>query len=210
MNLTSDEYQRLERICAAIARRKMQLFEAFHAVSVEDVAQVALVGASNASLGGALRAHESYDPSTCPVDVAPSYTSWIGRAANSAIIDWARSLRRNQVREIRVGLSGTGAGQERADFPTFTNGGPTCAENPKLFLAVPARLNRGHGTELNCGAYAQALSYREEHGLSWRGLWLRFRLDAPLVRLMGFKRAPARSSLHLAQRRLRRWHERNA
>lgn len=186
-NLTSAQYLSLEHICVAIAQRNLGHFRSWPSISLQDLIQVALCGCTESTLSGALKAHNRYKPPT-------SYNVWCGRAANAALIDYHRQL--SMPKRLAPGL-------ESIESATFAFAGPN--QNDDFMESVPARLNRKGGADLGARAYAQALSYREEHGLSWNGLWSALWHDGALRRLFGFSRPPARSSLLHARVRLRKW-----
>lgn len=93
--------------------------------------------------------------------------------------------------------------REKGRDKRFAISGPTFSE--EFLECVPAKLNRERGAALSARAYVSAISYKVENDLSWRELWLRMKRDRRLCVLLGFRRCPARSSLHLARARLRAW-----
>jgi hypothetical protein len=182
-------FNAFDKIVRAVAHSMLPKFYHFH-IDLDELISIASTGAHGPK-GGAWKAHESYNGKT-------SYSTWIGRAARCALYDHLRRLNRhaNAIEHL---------GNDLDYFKRFTFSGPSREES--ILEKIPARLNRETGTALSGAAYAAALAYRERHGLSWRGLWLRLYHDPALVAALGFPRCPARSSLHLAKTRLAVWYE---
>jgi hypothetical protein len=95
--VTDEELEGLKIICMAIAAKYVTRFARF-GVRFPEIVQVAMVG-PHKPLGGALRAHQLYQP-------PKSYHSWVGKAINSALIDYLRKLyRQHQVeQELRASI----------------------------------------------------------------------------------------------------------
>lgn len=182
-------FARFDKIVRAVAYSLKPKFVHFH-IELDELVSIATSGA-NRPEGGALKAHRLFNGKT-------SYSTWIGRAARCALYDYLRRLDR-QTKAI------DNLGRDLDYFKRFAFDGPSREEN--ILEKIPARLNRETATALSGRAYAAALDYRERHGLSWRGLWLRLYHDPALVAALGFPRCPARSSFHLAKTRLAQWYQ---
>jgi hypothetical protein len=200
--LSAEDLARLTVICRAVAKKKRHLFARLPAISIDDIAQAAMAGSSLTSIGGALRAHATYLP-------PHSYSSWIGRAAGSAVLDLYKTASRERARVEKL-ITGTVAGVEH-DYPP-----PPVPSDPKTRGVVemlpnfPRKLGsyyagrNGHPPD----AYFAALLYREEHGLGWRTLHRRLSEDPALLAMLGFKRCPAWRNLWQSNARLKAWGKR--
>src|ERR1035437_990992 len=187
-DLTTAEYKRLDIICRAIARKLRPRFKPF-AVDFDDLCSVAMYGATAASLRGALNGHITY----CP---PRSYSGYAGTCANNALLAYHEQLQRQR----RGDDAAIPAIIEALDL---SEAGPT--ESTTLQDSLPRNIGE-RGFHHPPTAYAQALAHREEHQpMSFSQLHPKLPKDEPFCKLIGFKRPPARSSILLAQRRLRHW-----
>lgn len=180
-------------------------FEIARTVVVSNTHLAAAAGASVGDLAHDLavemwRAHQNFDPSKS------KYVTWGGRVAHLRLISRARSGGRLEAREEkhRSFEENRRAGTQVGFCARALDAGPEIVLRISRKLSAYCRGRLGHPPQ----AYVKAMTYREERGLSWWGLRRALVSDAWLVKELGFKSAPARSSLVDSQRRLRAWAKR--
>jgi DNA-directed RNA polymerase specialized sigma24 family protein len=152
-----------------------------------------------------------------------SYATWGGGVARRRLIDRLRRVSKHYYRNLSEAAGEDGEAVIRKvgevpieDHPDLPARGRWFAffssARPEIEKIIPRKLSMymrgrlGHPP----GAYAAAIAYREERGISWMDLLGEMGRSPDLLREFGFASVPARSNLLGSRRRLWAWAKRRA